>query len=146
MRKTGDRIRHALSFEILGILLATPFASILFHLPGEQSAVLVVASALVAMAWNYLYNLGFDHLLTAWRGTTAKSAPMRIAHALLFELGLLVVMLPLVSWYLGIGLWEALVMDLALAGFYMAYAFAFNWAYDRVFPLPEWQQEVRSGH
>ena len=39
-----------------------------------------------------------------------------------------------------ISLLQALVMDMALAAFYMAYAFVFNWAYDRVFPLPEWQE------
>ena len=26
-------------------------------------------------------------------------------------------------------------MDVAFAAFYMVYAFTFNWAYDRVFPL-----------
>jgi uncharacterized membrane protein len=24
--------------------------------------------------------------------------------------------------------------------FYMGYAFVFSWAYDRLFPLPEWQK------
>jgi len=29
-------------------------------------------------------------------------------------------------------------MDLAIAAFYVAYAFVFNLAYDRAFPLPSW--------
>ncbi|MCW5722461.1 MAG: PACE efflux transporter [Devosia sp.] len=139
MRTTSDRIRHAISFEAIGILLATPLAAFAFHLPGDDSAIVVVASATVAMVWNYIYNLGFDHVLTAWRGSTEKTTPLRILHAIAFELGLLAIMLPAIAWYLGIGLWEALVMDMALALFYMVYAFVFNWAYDRVFPLPEWQ-------
>lgn len=141
MRTTPDRIRHAVSFELIGILLATPLAAFAFHLPGGDSAVIVVASATVAMVWNYLYNLGFDHAMTAWCGTTVKTTPIRIGHAVLFELGLLTIMLPLVAWYLGISLWQALIMDVALALFYMVYAFVFNWAYDRVFPLPEWSAE-----
>jgi uncharacterized membrane protein len=32
----------------------------------------------------------------------------------LFEAGLLVILLPPIAWYLGIGLLEALVMDLAV--------------------------------
>lgn len=142
MRTTADRIRHAVSFEIVGIALATPLAAFAFHLPGGDSAVIVVASATVAMVWNYVYNLGFDHVMAAWRGSTVKTTPIRIAHAVLFELGLLALMLPLVAWYLGISFWQALVMDIALAAFYMAYAFVFNWAYDRVFPLPEWQENA----
>lgn len=139
MRTTADRIRHAVSFEVIGIIIATPLAAFAFHLPGGDSAVIVVASATVAMLWNYVYNLGFDHAMQRLTGGTAKTTRIRVAHAVLFELGLLMIMLPLVAWYLQISIWQALVMDIALALFYMGYAFVFNWAYDRVFPLPEWQ-------
>ncbi|MBD8067095.1 PACE efflux transporter [Devosia sp. PTR5] len=139
MRTPADRIRHALSFEIIGILLATPLGALVFHLPAGNSAVIVVGSATVAMAWNYIYNLGFDHLMRATRGTTAKTLPIRIVHAIAFELGLLVMLMPAIAWYLDISLWDALVMDIAFALFYMGYALVFNWIYDRVFPLPEWQ-------
>jgi len=144
MRTTVDRIRHAVSFEVIGIIIATPLAAFAFHLPGGDSAVVVVASATVAMLWNYIYNLGFDHLMQRLTGGTAKTTPIRVAHAVLFELGLLMIMLPLVAWYLQISIWQALIMDIALAVFYMAYAFVFNWAYDRVFPLPEWQAADRA--
>ncbi|MEQ9476658.1 chlorhexidine efflux transporter, partial [Marinovum algicola] len=46
---------------------------------------------------------------------------------------------PFIAWYLGISLWQAFVMDVSFALFYMVYAFGFNWAYDRLFPLPEWK-------
>lgn len=140
MRTTADRIRHAVSFEVIGIILATPLAAFAFHLPGGDSAVIVVASATVAMLWNYVYNLGFDHVMQRLTGGTAKTTRVRVLHAILFELGLLTLMLPAIAWYLQISIWQALVMDIALALFYMGYAFVFNWAYDRVFPLPEWQQ------
>ena len=139
MRNTADRIRHAISFEIIGIALATPLAAFAFHLPGGDSAVIVVIGATIAMVWNYVYNLGFDHAMVRLRGGTEKTTPIRLLHALLFELGLLLFMLPAIALYLQISVWEALVMDIALALFYMGYAFVFNWAYDRVFPLPEWK-------
>ena len=138
MRTTADRIRHAISFEVIGIIIATPLAAFAFHLPGGDSAVIIVASATVAMLWNYVYNLGFDHAMQRLTGGTAKTTRIRILHAVLFELGLLTLMLPAIAWYLQISIWQALVMDIALALFYMGYAFVFNWAYDRVFPLPEW--------
>ncbi|MBY0259251.1 chlorhexidine efflux transporter, partial [Methylobacterium sp.] len=71
-------------------------------------------------------------------GHTRKSLLLRVGHAVLFEAGLLVILLPPIAWFLGIGLFEAFVMDLAIAGFYVAYAFVFNLAYDRTFPLPSW--------
>jgi uncharacterized membrane protein len=141
MRTTADRIRHAISFEIIGILIATPLGAFVFQLHAGDSAVIVVGSATVAMLWNYLYNLGFDHALKALGRSTEKTFTLRIAHAVLFEIGLLLMLMPLIALYLGITLWEAFVMDLAFALFYMGYALVFNWAYDRMFPLPEWQAE-----
>lgn len=142
MRKTADRIRHAISFEILGILIATPLAALAFGLHAGDSAVIVVGSATVAMGWNYVYNLVFDHAMTRLAGTTLKTPPLRIAHAVLFELGLLIMLMPLIALYLGISLWQALLLDLGFALFYMVYALVFNWAYDRIFPLPEWKSEA----
>ncbi len=139
MRSTADRIRHALLFEIIGILLATPLGAFVFQLHAGDSAIIVIGSATLAMGWNYVFNLGFDRLMQARRGTTLKTPALRVIHAVLFELGLLLMLMPLIALYLGISLWQALVMDLAFAVFYMVYALAFNWAYDRLFPLPEWQ-------
>lgn len=140
MRSTRDRIRHAISFELIALLIVTPAGALFFDKPISDIGVIAVGGATIATGWNYLYNLGFDHLLRRLTGGTLKSPLIRVAHAVLFELGLLIVLLPFVAWYLNISLWEALVMDIAFALFYVVYAYIFNWAYDRLFPLPEWQQ------
>lgn len=136
MRSTLDRIRHALAFEIIGLAIITPLGALAFGLALADMGVIGAAAATLATVWTYIYNLGFDHALMALRGDTAKSLRLRIAHALLFELGLLVILVPPIAWYLDIGLVEALVMDAALALFYVVYAFVFNLAYDTVFPVP----------
>ncbi|TXM94587.1 PACE efflux transporter [Methylobacterium sp. WL103] len=138
MRTTRDRIRHAILFEAIGLALVIPLGSTLFGLPASDMGVIGVGSALVAMAWNYVYNLGFDRALQRLTGHTRKGLLLRVGHAVLFEAGLLVILLPPIAWYLGISLVEALVMDLAIAGFYVAYAFLFNLAYDWAFPLRSW--------
>ena len=46
------------------------------------------------------------------------------------------VLVPLMAWWLGIGLLEALVLDIGLIVFFLCYTFAFNWGFDRVFGLP----------
>ncbi len=98
-------------------------------------------SATIATAWNYLYNLMFDRVMQARTGTTLKGPGLRVFHAVLFEAGLMAVLLPFIAWKLGIGLMEALAMDVSFALFYVVYAFVFNLGYDRLFPLPEWQQK-----
>ncbi len=139
MRSTSDRIRHAISFEIIGLALITPLGAFAFGMPIADIGVVGVASATIATGWNYLYNLGFDHLMQRMTGGTRKSLGIRVLHAALFEGGLLVALMPLIAWYLGVSLLQAFMMDVSFALFYLVYAFVFNWAYDRIFPLPDWQ-------
>lgn len=141
MRTVADRIRHALSFEILGLAMITPLGAWAFSMPISDIGVVGIGAATLATGWNYIYNLGFDHLMQRFYGTTLKSLRLRIVHAILFELGLLMVLMPFIAWYLEISLWQAFVMDVAFALFYLVYAFVFNWSYDRLFPLPEWQEQ-----
>lgn len=136
MRSISDRIRHAISFELIGLAIIIPLGALAFAMPIDAIGVVGIGSATIATLWNYLYNIGFDHLMQRISGTTQKTLGVRVPHAIAFEAGLLLVLMPFIAWYLGISLWQALVMDVAFALFYMVYAFAFNWAYDRVFPVP----------
>ncbi|MDH4440015.1 MAG: PACE efflux transporter [Rhizobium sp.] len=142
MRSVADRIRHAVSFELLGLAIITPIGAWAFSMPMADIGVVGIGAATLATGWNYIYNLGFDHYLQRTRGTTLKTLPMRIVHAVLFEAGLVTVLMPFIAWYLEISIWQAFVMDLSLSLFYLVYAFIFNWSYDRLFPLQEWQTET----
>ena len=138
MRTTADRIRHALSFEIIGLMIVTPLGGVLFGVPMVDMGVIGFVCAVIATLWNYVFNLGFDLVLRRLTGGTRKSLRLRVLHAIVFEIGLLSMLLPFIAWYVGVGLLQAFTMDIAVAAFYMGYAFVFNWAYDRLFPLPEW--------
>ncbi|MEJ7929448.1 PACE efflux transporter [Ramlibacter sp. AN1015] len=146
MRTVRDRIRHAVSFELIGLALITPLGAWGFGLSLHDMGIVGVVSATLATLWNYVYNVAFDHALLRASGTTLKGPWTRVLHAVAFELGLLVVLMPFLAWYLQISLWDAFVMDAAIALFYMLYAWVFNWGYDRVFPLAEWQEQAQAGH
>ncbi|WP_111732437.1 PACE efflux transporter [Roseovarius amoyensis] len=137
MRGFADRIRHAVCFEVIGLILVTPLGAWLFDKPMFDIGVLALACATIATVWNYIYNLGFDLVMRRVLGHTRKSPLLRVFHAVLFEGGLLVVLMPLIAWYLGVTLWQAFMMDLSFAAFYLIYAFIYNWAYDVIFPIPE---------
>lgn len=134
MRSTADRIRQALSFEIIGLLIVTPLFAWVFDHSMSEMGVLAFLGATAATVWNYVFNLAFDHGLHRWRGNPHKTFPIRILHAVLFETTLLVILLPIFAWWLNVSLVTALVMDMSFAAFYMVYAFVFTWGYDILFP------------
>lgn len=144
MRSPLDRLRHALMFEILALALVVPAGAILFGFQVLDFGVVGVTSATLAMLWNIVYNYLFDRALKHATGTTQKAGPIRILHAIVFEIGMLAVLIPFIAWYLDLSLWHAFVTDVALAGFYVVFAIAFNWAYDKAFPLPEWRKPLSS--
>lgn len=134
MRTTKDRIRHTLLFEAIALVLATTAAALVLENSITKIGTLAITLSLIAMGWNYLYNLWFDQ----WQHHTPpnkRSFKMRLVHVMGFEGGLLIATLPLVAWWLEMSLWHAFLTDMGFTLFFMMYAFAFNWAYDLVFPV-----------
>ena len=144
MRSTRDRVCHAISFELGGLVLVSPLGAWAFDLPLADITVVRIACAIIATVWTYAYNLAFDAVLQRLSGETEKSIPMRVLQAVLFEAGLLAMLTPLMAWYLGISLLQALLMDVAFALVYVLYAFVFNWAYDCIFTTSAWQGPASS--
>jgi len=136
MRTTLDRIRHTLSFEIIGLAIVAPLGTWAFDMPIHDIGVVALFSAVLAAVWNYVFNVLFDRSMIALWGNVHKTVPLRVAHAVLFEAGLLVVLMPLIAWYLHVSLLQAFMMDVSFSAFYLVYAFVFNWAYDVLFPVP----------
>ncbi|SNT70401.1 PACE efflux transporter [Psychrobacter sp. LV10R520-6] len=137
MRTTKDRIRHTLGFEVIGLIILAPLASLVFGYDLSMMGVIAIAASTIATVWNYFYNLFFDHAMLKLRGDVHKTMLIRVFHALLFEGGLLLLFMPMIAWYLGITIWEAFIIDIAMACFYVVYAFVYNLVYDKVYPIPQ---------
>jgi uncharacterized membrane protein len=89
----------------------------------------------IAMLWNLIYNTLFER----WEARQAKrgrSVARRVAHAIGFQLTLVVYLIPLIAWWLDMSLVEAFLVDLAFIILVPCYTFAYNWAFDRLFGLP----------
>jgi len=43
---------------------------------------------------------------------------------------------PLLAWWFGVSLWQALAMDFGLLLFFLVYTFVFTWVFDHLFGLP----------
>ena len=136
MRSIADRVRHALAFEIIGLAIFIPLFSWILQKSADEMGVIGVVSAFTATSWNFVYNWGFDLAMLRWAKTLHKTVAVRVLHALVFAAGLIVLLIPFIAWYLDISLWAALLVVIAIVVFYLVYAFFFNVAYDRVFPIP----------
>jgi uncharacterized membrane protein len=125
-----ERALHALLFEAIGVLLFAPaLAWLLGHSLAKMGAMTVMIST-VAMLWNMLFNAGFDRLRA--RMGFAMSLRVRALHALAFEAGLIIAVVPLAAWWLSISLLEAFVLDIGLLLLFLPYTMLFNLAYDNV--------------
>jgi uncharacterized membrane protein len=127
-RPASARLLHALLFEGIAVLIATPSLAWLMERPLAHMGALTAAFSAIAMIWNLLFNLGFDRLQQRLGFNRGLSA--RLLHALGFEGGLIVLLVPLAAWWLSISLWQALLLDLGLILFFLPYTLAFNWLYD----------------
>ncbi len=134
-RSPLDRLRHTLLFELFGLILASPLTYLLSEGSLFDAGVLTLVLSLIAMSWNYLFNLAFDHLLIYRSGHCQKNQRTRALHAIVFELTLIAMSLPLIAWWLDTSLLHAAMVDLTLMLFYMLYTYLYNLAYDYCFPL-----------
>lgn len=135
MRTVADRIRHAVSFELIGFLIVVSTGILLFDMPLQSIGVVAIVGSVIATLWVYVFNYLFDLALLRRQGHARKSIRQRIANSVLFEIGLLLVLLPFIAWYLQVSLLDALNLGASLSVFYLVYSFGFNWVYDLVFPM-----------
>lgn len=128
-----ERCLHAVLFEVVALLLCAPVMSWLLGVSFAHAGLLTLMISLVAMTWNVIFNSIFDRLERRWKApAAARSFAARIAHAVVFEAGLILAVVPLAAWWLNIGLVEAFVLDIGLVLFFLPYTLVFNWCYDKV--------------
>jgi uncharacterized membrane protein len=137
LRSFTDRLRQIALFEVGGLVLITPPFAWASGVPLSESVALLALLSLLAALWNGAYNTCFDWCEGRLSGRSADRRPyrLRVLHAFGFEGGVLLMSLPILMWWTGMGWVEALIADLALATAYVIYAFAFNLGYDRFFPI-----------
>ena len=127
-RSWRERLLHASLFEVLAIGLSAPLAAWLTGRGIGDMGVLTAVVALMALLWNMVYNWMFDRV--QMRMGFERSMTIRVVHAFLFELGLLIIAVPFIAWWMDVSLWHAVVVDIGLVLFYLPYTFFYNLAYD----------------
>jgi uncharacterized membrane protein len=135
MSPTTRRLQQAVRYEVIAIAAVGPVLSLAFDQPPSSTFGLAVVLSTIALTWNYLFNWIFERW-EARQAVRGRSFARRLAHGAGFEGGLVVILMPVMSSWLGISLAAAFVANLGLLAFFFVYAIAFTWAFDRVFGLP----------
>ncbi len=125
-----ERVFQAVGFEFLAILICTPLLAWIMQKPLLDMGAVTVLIALLALAWNVVFNRFFDRALA--RMNLPHNAWVRVVHALLFEGGLIVMGVPLIAWWLSVSLWQAFLLDIGVLLFFLPYTYVYHWGYDVV--------------
>ncbi|MFA0428874.1 PACE efflux transporter [Vibrio sp. F13] len=125
-----ERMLHMVLFEVFALIMMAGLATYITGNGAGEMAGLALAISLIAMAWNYVYNYGYDKIYGTDR--SKRTTKTRLLHGLGFELGLMTVTLPVLMWILQLDFLTVLIMDIGLVIFFVLYAIGFNWAYDSV--------------
>ena len=122
-------------FEVFGMTFSALGLALLSGTSPSSTGPLAVAITSIAVTWNFIYTTLFERWESRQVSRT-RTVKRRIAHAVGFQLTLIVFLIPLIAWWMDISLLQAFLLDLALILFIPCYTFAFNWLFDRVFGLP----------
>ena len=129
------KILYAVSFETLGVAVASIGLLLMSEASAEQSITLSILAASLALGWSFVFNSLFERW-EARQMRRGRSLGRRSAHAILFEGGLVVILVPITAWWLKVGLWQAMAYEAGLIGLFILYTYIFTWGFDKVFGLP----------
>lgn len=129
------KIVQAVTYEAVALLFIAPAIAYVYDSDLKHSGAFSLVLSAVALVWNMAYNATFEYW-EARQTRRARTFMRRALHALGFEGGLALMLIPFIAWWLEISLAQALVTDLALLGFFLIYSFVFQYGFDKVFDLP----------
>lgn len=134
MQGIKRKLVYVMLYEAIATAVITLTLLLMQHQLVDAGIASIMTSA-VAVSWNLIWNTLFEAWELRQRDRT-RTVKRRVIHALGFELGLLITLVPLMAWWLNISLLQALLLDLGLLVFFVLYTFVFSLAFDKVFGLP----------
>ena len=130
------RIIHALSYEIILLVIIAIALSFAFEIPMEVAGTLGIAMAVTSVIWNMIFNHFFEKYEK--KHQLKRTIPVRIMHAIGFEGGLMLATIPMVAYAMQMSIFQAILLDLSMTLCILVYTFIFQCCYDYI--------EARMGH
>lgn len=124
------RLIHAISYEVILLVIIAIALSFIFSMPLEVTGVLGVIMAVISVIWNMIFNHYFEKI--EFKYQWERTIPVRIMHAIGFEGGLMLATIPIIAYMMNMSFIEALILDFALTMCILVYTFIFQWCYDTI--------------
>ncbi|MFZ0790478.1 MAG: PACE efflux transporter [Chromatiaceae bacterium] len=135
MNPRTRRVVQAVLYEVIAVAFLGPALSLTFAQPLVSTLSLAILMSAVALAWSYAFNSLFER----WESRQqvgGRSPQRRLIHALGFEGGLVILLVPPMAEWLHISLLQAFLADIGTLVVFFVYSVAFTWLFDRLFGLP----------
>lgn len=135
MQGIKRRIVYVSSYEIIGMVISSVGLALLAGDSVEHTGPLSVMITTIAVTWNFIYNILYEKW-EARQENKVRTVKRRIAHAIGFQITLVMFLIPLIAWWMNISLIAAFWLDVAFIIIIPIYTFIFNWTFDKLFGLP----------
>ncbi len=129
-RSVKERIFHACTFEFFAIVFTMLIGVFLLNKPIASMGVLSVLISVTALLLNILFNWLFDRFFPFVNGD--RPVKIRMLHAIGFEGTLVIFTVPMIAFFLKVGLVEAFMIEIGILIFFLFYTYLYNWLYDKV--------------
>ncbi|MFD1438275.1 chlorhexidine efflux PACE transporter AceI [Acinetobacter terrae] len=124
------RIVHALSYEIILLVIIAIALSFIFDMPMEVTGTLGIVMAVTSVFWNMTFNHFFEKFEA--KRQLKRTVGVRILHAIGFEGGLMLATIPMVAYAMQMSIGQAILLDFSMTMCILVYTFIFQWCYDHI--------------
>ena len=124
------RLIHAISYEVILLVIIAIALSFIFSMPLEVTGILGVIMAIISVIWNMIFNHYFEKVEHKYQWK--RTIPVRILHAVGFEGGLMLATIPIIAYMMNMSFIEALILDFGLTMYILVYTFIFQSCYDTI--------------
>lgn len=124
------RLLHALSYEVVLLIIIALALSFVFEMPMQVTGGLGIAMAVTSVLWNMLFNHYFEKFEAKHK--LSRTLKIRVLHAVGFEGGLMLATIPMVAYALQMSIGQAILVDLVMTLSILVYTFIFQYCYDHI--------------
>ena len=124
------RLIHAISYEVILLVIIAIALSFIFSMPLEVTGILGVIMAVISVIWNMIFNHYFEKVEHKYQWK--RTIPVRILHAIGFEGGLMLATIPIIAYMMKMSFIDSLILDFGLTMCILVYTFIFQWCYDLI--------------
>lgn len=129
MKSIKTRILNVVGYQVGAFSIVVPLISWLTGHSAISSLKLTITLATLCSIWNYFFTLWFDKKVLT-DASPFYNKTQRVWHTCGIEFGVLWISTPMIAYWFGYSLIQALVMDLYLILIYLVYTYIYNYIFD----------------